>query len=105
MDRGHHTDRQGQLFLVSVLAQSLRSHTLSRETRMNMAKPIDLVARYIRLRDQMQADDKRYAEFRKQEYDDPMKEIEDHFTKLFEETGSDSMKTRSGTVYRKMNVS
>lgn len=72
---------------------------------MNMAKPIDLVARYIRLRDQMQAADKRYAEFRKAEYDDPMKEIEDHFTQLFEETGSDSMKTRSGTVYRKLNAS
>lgn len=72
---------------------------------MNMAKPIDLVARYIRLRDQMQHADKEYAEWRKLHFDDPMKEIEDHFTVLFEETGSDSMKTRSGTVYKKTSVS
>jgi hypothetical protein len=72
---------------------------------MNMVKPIDLVAKYIRLRDQMQYADKEYAAFKKQHYDDPMKQIEDHFTTLFEETGSDSMKTRSGTVYRKVNVS
>jgi len=72
---------------------------------MNMAKPIDLVARYIRLRDKMQHADKEYAEWRKLHFDDPMKEIEDHFTTLFEETGADNMKTRSGTVYRKINVS
>lgn len=72
---------------------------------MNAIKPIDLVARYIRLRDKMQHADQEYAAWRKQHYDDPMKDIEDHFTKLFEETGSDSMKTRSGTVYRKINAS
>jgi len=73
---------------------------------MNMAvKPIDLVARYIRLRGQMQDADKAYAEWRKLHYDEPMRDIEQEFTKLFDETGSDSIKTRSGTVYRKISTS
>jgi hypothetical protein len=72
---------------------------------MTIAKPIDLISRYITLRDKMQAADKEYAEWRKLHFDTPMKEIEDHFTNLFEETGADNMKTKSGTVYRKLNSS
>jgi len=72
---------------------------------MTIAKPIDLISRYITLRDKMQAADKEYAEWRKLHFDSPMKEIEDHFTNLFEETGADNMKTKSGTVYRKLNSS
>lgn len=73
---------------------------------MNMsAKPIDMIARYIALRDQLIEADKKYNEFKKQHFDDPMKAIEQHFTQLFEEGGADSIKTRSGTVYRKINAS
>jgi len=68
-------------------------------------KPIDLIERYVALRDRMKLDDARFAEARKEAYADPMDAIELQLLDLMNETGVDSLKTKAGTAYKKKSVS
>jgi hypothetical protein len=68
-------------------------------------KPAELIDRYVKLRDQRKADDETFAEFRKEKYDMPMNEIEMTLLDILNQMGSDSIKTKQGTAYKKQSVS
>jgi hypothetical protein len=68
-------------------------------------KPADLIKEFISLRDQRTDADRKYADWRKEHYDDRMEEIKDILLIKFDELGSESIKTRYGTAYRKTDVS
>ena len=68
-------------------------------------KPADLIDQYVNLRDQRQAADATFAEFRKEEYDIPMNTIEMKLLDMLNKMGSDSIKAKTGTAYKKASVS
>jgi hypothetical protein len=68
-------------------------------------KPSDLIASYIELRIGRTKADEAYAEWRKNEYDAPMQEIEAKLLDMLNEMGSDSIKAQTGTAYKKLSTS
>lgn len=68
-------------------------------------KPIDLIAKYVSLRDQRIAAEKRFAEWRKENFDTTMDEIEGKLLDICNSSGVDSLKTKAGTAYKKSSVS
>ena len=68
-------------------------------------KPSEMIERYIELRRMRTKDDERYAAFRKEEYDDPMQEIHDALLDALNRLGSDSIKAKTGTAFKKLGVS
>lgn len=68
-------------------------------------KPAELIGEYVRLRDLKREAEAEYAEFRRVEYDAPMNLIENQLLEIFNDLGSDSIKTKEGTAYKKMSTS
>lgn len=68
-------------------------------------KPSELIERFIHLRAERTAADARYAAFRKEEYDEPMNEIQMKLLDMLNEMGSSSIKAPTGTAYKKLSVS
>ena len=68
-------------------------------------KPSELIAEFVRLRDLKRDAEAEYAEFRRQEYDVPMNEIEAKLMDIMNKLGSDSIKTKQGTAYKKISTS
>lgn len=69
------------------------------------AKPAVLVEEYLKLRNQRQKDDARWASFRKETYDLPMEALEAQLLDILNRTGADSIKSKSGTVAKKLSTS
>lgn len=68
-------------------------------------KPADLIAEYVQLRDERKVADETFAEFRKENYDLKMNAIEMKLLDMLNEMGSDSIKAKTGTAYKKASVS
>ena len=68
-------------------------------------KPIDLIDRYVELRDQLKAADAGYAAWKNENFDTPMNEIEMQLLDQLNQSGVDSFKTKKGTAYKKKAVS
>lgn len=67
--------------------------------------PADLIGRYVYLRDERKAADEQFAKWRKEHYDVEMDGIETTLLDQLNKLGSDSIKTKNGTAYKKMGVS
>lgn len=80
---------------------------------MNKAPPLsgstptaaDLIGTYVELRDQCKAADEKFAKWRKEHFDTAMTSIESQLLDQLNKLGSDSIKTKKGTAYKKMGVS
>jgi len=70
-----------------------------------LEKPNELIARYIELRNGRTKADETFAEWRKSEFDTPMNEIEMKLLDALNQMGSDSIKTKQGTAFKKLSVS
>jgi hypothetical protein len=68
-------------------------------------KPSELIENYVYLRDERTKADATFAAFRKEEFDTPMQEIENKLLDALNRMGTDSLKTKSGTAYKKTSVS
>lgn len=68
-------------------------------------KPADLIAEYVKLRDDRKVADETFAEFRKENYDLKMNAIEMKLLDMLNKMGSDSIKAKTGTAYKKASVS
>jgi hypothetical protein len=68
-------------------------------------KPADLIERYVDLRDARTAADATFAAFRKEEYDEPMHNIEMKLLDLLNQMGTESIRAKTGTAYKKASVS
>lgn len=71
----------------------------------NEQRADDMIDRYLTLRDYKKKADAEYNLWRKQEYDDPMQEIENTLLGILNQTGSSSLRTKKGTAVRVENVS
>jgi hypothetical protein len=69
------------------------------------AKPADLIAEYVELRDNRKIADEKFAEWRKENFDGPMNDIEMQLLDILNQMGSDSIKAKTGTAYKKQSVS
>jgi hypothetical protein len=69
------------------------------------AKPVDLIGRYVELRDELRAADANYAAWKKEHFDDPMNSIEMQLLDQLNMQGVESFRTRKGTAYKKKAVS
>ena len=67
--------------------------------------PADLIGKYVELRDQRKAADAKFAEWRKEHFDGPMDDIEMKLLDTLNQLGSDSIKTKKGTAYKKTGTS
>jgi hypothetical protein len=68
-------------------------------------KPSDLIERFIYLRNMRTKADSQFAEFRRAEFEGPMNEIEGKLLDILEKTGSESIRAKSGTAFKKTSVS
>src|SRR4249919_1460208 len=68
-------------------------------------KPSELIASYIELRNARKSADEQYAAFRKENYDEPMNDIEMKLLDMLNEMGSDSIKAPTGTAFKKLSTS
>jgi hypothetical protein len=67
--------------------------------------PSELIAQFLKLRKERTSADETYAEFRKQEYDTPMQEIENKLLDAMNQMGVDSLKAKTGTAFKKLSTS
>lgn len=67
--------------------------------------PADLIGRYVDLRDQRKVADAKFAEWRKENFDAAMDDIEMKLLDTLNQLGSDSIKTKKGTAYKKTGTS
>jgi len=65
-------------------------------------KPAVLVERYISLRNERKQFDEKAAAMRKANYDDEMVELENGLLDILNKTGSESIRSKSGTVSKKL---
>jgi DNA-binding Lrp family transcriptional regulator len=68
-------------------------------------KPAELIAEFIRLRDERKTADARFASFRKDEYDEPMDKIEKQLLDILNKAGVESIRSKSGTASKKLHTS
>lgn len=68
-------------------------------------KPADLIGKYVALRDQRKAADEQFAQWRKENYDLAMDDIEKKLLDMLNQMGTDSVRTRQGTAYKKLSTS
>jgi hypothetical protein len=68
-------------------------------------KPSELIDKYIELRRGRSNAEEAYAEFRRKEFDQPMNEIEGKLLDMLDKMGSDSIKAKSGTAFKKISTS
>jgi hypothetical protein len=67
--------------------------------------PAELIEKYISLRDQKEAAKKKFDEFMKTHYGDPMDAIEVQILDVLNQQGIDSLAAKSGSAYKKVNTS
>lgn len=75
------------------------------DQKIQTQKPADLIAEYIKLRNDMKAHDAQYAELKKAVFDDPMHDIEMKLLDLLNNMSTESIRTKQGTAYKKEFVS
>jgi hypothetical protein len=59
----------------------------------------------VTLRDNRKIADEKFAEWRKENFDTPMNDIEMQLLDILNQMGSDSIKAKTGTAYKKQSVS
>jgi hypothetical protein len=67
--------------------------------------PAEMIEKYISLRDQKEAAKKKFDEWMKLNYGDPMDAIEMQILEVLNQQGIDSLAAKSGSAYKKMNTS
>lgn len=67
--------------------------------------PAEMVEEYIKLRDGKKVAADRYGEWEDQNFNNRMKALEAQLLDVLNELGSDSLSSKSGTVYKKANTS
>jgi hypothetical protein len=100
--------------MVPLLARAQRraalSSTLNKEDQLDKKieldeKPADLIAQYVTLRADMKIYDAQYAAAKKEAFDDPMNAIEMKLLDMLNKMGTQSLKAKTGTAYKKSFVS
>lgn len=67
--------------------------------------PADMIGEYIRLRDEMRAADKQYAQWLKDNFTVRMEGLENTMLDMLNSMNVDSIATPEGTAYKKMSTS